>query len=72
MSHLQPINTFSSPMTAPFKLPSEAHEIVSLRYFADNQSICILLAGGDIGTMQLAGPDGAPTPVSRSPKTGHR
>ncbi|WVO22664.1 uncharacterized protein IAS62_003995 [Cryptococcus decagattii] len=51
---VQPISSFSSPTRAPFEY---AQETVSLHYLADEQSLVILLAGGDIATLALHSPD---------------
>ena len=47
---LQVVATFSTPATAPFPLPSYAHEVVDLRFFADDSTLVIIMAGGDIAT----------------------
>ncbi|KAE8543492.1 hypothetical protein D1P53_000206 [Cryptococcus gattii VGV] len=60
---VQPIASFSSPVRAPFSTPDYAGETLSLHYLADERSLVILLAGGDIATLALHGPDGSPAPV---------
>lgn len=54
------IGSFSSPAHAPFPLPSHASETVNLHYFPDDRTLVILLAGGDIATLQLGNEGGAP------------
>lgn len=43
-------------MLAPFKLPEGASQVVNMQYFADDRSLIILMAGGDIATMTFAEP----------------
>ncbi|KIY33719.1 elongator complex protein 1, partial [Cryptococcus gattii E566] len=43
--------------------PEYAGETLSLHYLADERSLVVLLAGGDIATLALHGPDGSPAPV---------
>ena len=58
------IATFSSPVLAPFTQPAGTSQTLDLKYFADDRSLVILLAGGDIATLQLEGPEGDVAPVS--------
>ncbi|KAL0247662.1 hypothetical protein I308_103739 [Cryptococcus tetragattii IND107] len=60
---VQPIASFSSPARAPFSTPEYAPETLSLHCLADERSLVILLAGGDIATLALHGPDGSVAPV---------
>ncbi|WVQ81518.1 hypothetical protein IAT38_003642 [Cryptococcus sp. DSM 104549] len=57
------IESFSSPVLAPFPKPSHLGETLSLHYLSDDRVLVILLAGGDIATLSLEGPDGGPSPV---------
>ncbi|KIR40475.1 elongator complex protein 1 [Cryptococcus deuterogattii Ram5] len=61
--NVQPIASFSSPVRAPFSKPEYAPETLSLHYLPDERSLVILLAGGDIATLALHGPDGSAAPV---------
>lgn len=49
----QSIASFTSPVKAPFELPSYRSQVVDMHYFPDDRSLVIILAGGDIGTMRL-------------------
>ncbi|WVQ90021.1 hypothetical protein IAS59_003797 [Cryptococcus gattii] len=60
---VEPVASFSSPARAPFSMPEYAGETLSLHYLADERSLVVLLAGGDIATLALHGPDGSPAPV---------
>lgn len=51
-------------MLAPFKLPEGASQVVNMQYFADDRSLIILMAGGDIATMTFAEPLVGSTSVS--------
>lgn len=44
-------------------MPDDAPETLSLHYLADERSLVILLAGGDIATLALHSPDGSVAPV---------
>lgn len=58
------VASFSSPVLAPFDLPEGAPQTLSLQYFADDRSIIVLLAGGDIAVLQLEDPEVGVVPVS--------
>lgn len=66
LTPLQIIGSFSSPVVAPFPKPDHLGETVDLHFMPDDKSLVILLAGGDIATLTLEGPDGGPAPVSRT------
>ncbi|WVR09089.1 hypothetical protein IAU60_006151 [Kwoniella sp. DSM 27419] len=57
------IGSFSSPVVAPFSKPDYLGETLDLHYLPDDRTLIILLAGGDIATLVLQGPDGGVTPV---------
>lgn len=57
-------------MLAPFKLPEGASQVISMQYFADDRSLIILMAGGDIATMTFAEPLMGSTSVSYSAVSG--
>lgn len=44
-------------MLAPFPLPEGAPQTLSVQYFADDRSVIVLLAGGDIAVLQLEDPE---------------
>ncbi|KLT46470.1 IkappaB kinase complex, IKAP component [Cutaneotrichosporon oleaginosum] len=48
------VASFSSPVLAPFKW--DGPQTLSLQYFADDRSVIVLLAGGDIAVIQLEDP----------------
>ncbi|RSH95270.1 hypothetical protein EHS25_000356 [Saitozyma podzolica] len=52
-----------SPVLAPFPLPEYRGQVVDLKYLADERTLVVLLAGGDIATVNLEGPDGGVAPV---------
>lgn len=54
-------------MLAPFPLPDGAPQTLSLQYFADDRSVIVLLAGGDIAVLQLEDPNVGVVPVSSIP-----
>ncbi|WVQ75470.1 hypothetical protein IAR50_005095 [Cryptococcus sp. DSM 104548] len=60
---VEAIASFNSPVLAPFPKPSYIGETLSLHYLADDRTLVILLAGGDIATLALEGPNGSPAPV---------
>jgi elongator complex protein 1 len=47
------VGTITTPARAPFPIPEFSSEVLDLHYFPDDQSLAILLAGGDIATLQL-------------------
>ncbi|GMK55839.1 hypothetical protein CspeluHIS016_0208950 [Cutaneotrichosporon spelunceum] len=51
------VASFSSPVLAPFALPEGAPQTLSVQYFADDRSVIVLLAGGDIAVLQLDNPE---------------
>ncbi|WWD21132.1 hypothetical protein CI109_105613 [Kwoniella shandongensis] len=57
------IASFSSPVIAPCPKPDYLGETLDLHYLPDDRSLVILLAGGDIATLLLEGPDGGVSPV---------
>lgn len=50
---VQIIATVSSPVLAPFELPSYRSQVLDVHYFPENRSLVVILAGGDIATVQL-------------------
>lgn len=68
LTKVKPIANFTSPVLSPFSLPKHAGEVVDVHYFAGDQSLVLLLYGGDIATLQIEGPDGGPGPVSHIPE----
>lgn len=59
-----PLASVDSPALAPFPLPEYRGQVVDLKYLADERTLVVLLAGGDIATVNLEGPDGGVAPVS--------
>lgn len=57
------IATIGDLIVAPFELPEYRNQALDLHYFADDRSLVVILAGGDIATVQLAG--AADTNVSK-------
>jgi len=43
----------SSPVLAPFELPSYRSQVLDIHFFPENRSLVVVLAGGDIATIQL-------------------
>jgi elongator complex protein 1 len=60
----EPLASVDSPVLAPFPLPEYRGQVVDLKYLADERTLVVLLAGGDIATVNLEGPDGGVAPVS--------
>ncbi|WVO15396.1 hypothetical protein L204_103054 [Cryptococcus depauperatus] len=56
---LEPVASFTSPVISPFPKPTYLGETLSLHYLADDRVLVALLAGGDIVTVTLEGPDGS-------------
>lgn len=50
------VSKFDTPALAPFPIPEGAPQTIDVHYFADDQSVIVLLAGGDIAVLHLDDP----------------
>ncbi|WOO84954.1 Elongator complex protein 1 [Vanrija pseudolonga] len=57
------IGSFTTPVTAPFPLAPDVPQVLDLHFFPDDRSLIVILAGGDIATLQIESIDGGIGPA---------